>query len=97
MQVPTRIEVEGGARMVLTWEDGAVQELSARELRASCPCAGCRDPAGAERLQLLLGGPMPVTIDEAALVGDYAVGVVFGPDAHRTGIFSFDYLRSLLA
>ncbi len=95
MDVPARIEVEGGATVVLTWEDGAVQEFTARELRAACPCATCRDPAGAERVELLLGGPVPVTIDAANLVGDYALGLVFGPDGHRTGIFSFDYLRAL--
>ena len=95
MEVPARIEVEDGARVVLTWGDGTSQTLSARELRASCPCAGCRDPAGAERVRLLLGGPVPVTIDDAGLVGDYALGFVFGPDAHRTGIFSFEYLKTL--
>ena len=95
MDVPTQIEVEDRSRVRLTWSDGTVQELSARELRAACPCAGCRDPAAAARLELQLGGPMPVTIDDAALVGQYAIGLVFGPDSHRTGIFSFDYLRSL--
>ncbi len=95
MDIPARIEVEGGTQVVITWEDGSRQELSARELRAACPCASCRDPAGAERVQLLLNGPVPVTIDEAKLVGDYALGLVFAPDAHRTGIFSFDYLRGL--
>ncbi len=95
MEVPARIEVEGGERVALTWPDGAHQELTARVLRAACPCATCRDPAGAERAKLTLGGPVPVTITDAKLVGDYAINFVFAPDGHHTGIFSFDYLRTL--
>ncbi len=81
--------------MVLAWPDGHSQELTARELRAACPCATCRDPAGAERTELVLGGPVPVEIGEAKLVGDYAINFVFTPDGHHTGIFAFDYLRAL--
>ncbi len=95
MDVPERIEVEGGDRVMLTWPDGRHQVLTARELRTHCPCATCRDPAGAERTALTLGGPVPVEITDAKLVGDYAINFVFAPDGHHTGIFAFDYLSSL--
>ncbi len=95
MEVPARIEVVEGEQVELTWPDGHRQELTARELRAACPCATCRDPAGAERTVLLLGGPVPVMITDARLVGDYAINFTFAPDGHHTGIFAFDYLRSL--
>lgn len=95
MQVPERIEVEGKRQVELTWLDGHRQVLSARELRAACPCAACREPDGARRTALVLGGPVPVEIDGAELVGDYAITFTFSPDAHRTGIFSWDYLREL--
>ncbi|MFQ5967914.1 MAG: gamma-butyrobetaine hydroxylase-like domain-containing protein [Acidimicrobiia bacterium] len=34
-------------------------------------------------------------IEAASMVGAYAVNFTFGPDAHRTGIFSFEQLHEL--
>lgn len=36
----------------------------------------------------------PLTITDASLVGNYAVRLTFS-DGHSTGIYSWDYLRSL--
>ena len=93
----TRIEIEGGAQMLLVWRDGTEQRFSARELRAACPCASCREPAGAQRVAVFLRGPIEIEIGDAKLVGSYGINLRFRPDGHRTGIFSFDYLRSLRA
>lgn len=95
VDVPDRIEVEDGARVTITWDDGAVTELGAGELRAACPCATCREPYGRARTEAVLAGPIEVTITDTRLVGGYALGFVFGPDGHRTGIFPFGLLRSL--
>ena len=94
---PTRIEIEGGTQMLLVWQDGTEQQLSARELRAACPCASGREPKGAQRVAALLRGPIQVEIGDAKLVGSYAINLTFGPDGHRTGIFSYNYLQSLQA
>ena len=95
MDKPTRIEIEGGTQMLLVWQDGTEQRLSARELRAACPCAGCREPEGAQRVSVLLKGPIEVEIGDAELVGSYGINLTFRPDGHRMGIFTFNYLRSL--
>ncbi len=92
---PARIEIEGGTQMLLVWQDGTEQRLSARELRAACPCASCREPEGAQRVAVLLRGPIEVEIGDAELVGSYGINLTFRPDGHRMGIFSFDYLGSL--
>jgi ATP-binding protein involved in chromosome partitioning len=94
---PTRIEIEGGTQMLLVWQNDTEQRFSARELRAACPCASCREPEGAQRVAVLLRGPIEVGISEAKLVGGYGINLTFRPDGHRTGIFSYDYLRSLQA
>lgn len=72
--------------MELVWDDGATTTITALRLRAACPCAGCRD--GAEHADR-------ATIEDARVVGDYALGVTFGPDHHATGIFPYDLLRDL--
>ena len=95
MNVPERIEVEEGTRVLITWEDDEITELTARQLRRACPCAECREPDGRARIEAVLGGPAPVTISDARLVGGYALGFSFAPDGHSTGIFSFDVLRGL--
>ena len=97
MDKPARIEIEGGTQMLLVWQEGAEQRLSARELRAACPCAGCREPEGAQRIAIVLRGPIEVEIGDAKLVGSYGINLTFRPDGHRTGIFSYEYLRGLQA
>ena len=95
MDVPARIEVEKGAVVTLTWEDGSVTRLKAELLRGACQCATCREPSGEAATAEVLDGPEPVTITNAALVGAYAVNFSFAPDDHHTGIFPFERLRSL--
>lgn len=92
---PTRIEIEDGRRVLITWDDGAESQLTARDLRAACRCAGCREPDGERATELVLGGPVPVVIDDAKLVGNYAVAFVFSPDGHSTGIYPYSALREL--
>ena len=85
MEAPLRVEVNPGS-VALVWDDGATTEIAAPRLRAACPCAGCRD--GADH-------PEAATIEGAHVVGDYALGITFGPDRHATGIFPYDLLRDL--
>ena len=93
MELPTRIEVESGERVVFEWPDGDRQQLSAKELRESCPCAGCREQMSAG--VAVLTDAAAVRITAAELVGDYAINFVFEPGNHHTGIYSFDLLRAI--
>ncbi len=86
MESPVRIEVEP-ASVLLQWPDGSSERLAAATLRRSCPCAACGTGRAADA--------SAATITTARLVGDYALGITFGPDGHATGIFPFDLLRSL--
>lgn len=94
VQPPERIEIDAKSRIVLTWPEGIVTDLSAGKLRVMCPCADCRtERENRPRLHLTVLGPEP-TIESAHLVGDYGLGVSFGPDGHRTGIFTWELLYS---
>ncbi|MBT8197129.1 MAG: DUF971 domain-containing protein [Acidimicrobiia bacterium] len=95
MDVPVRISVEGGSRVVIEWESGPASTISARDLRAACVCAACREPSGEEATQRVLEGDVGIT--EAALVGGYAITFTFSPDGHGTGIYPYDVLRSMSA
>ena len=92
MEIPTRIEVEAGAALVLTWPDGPVTTIPAAVLRAGCECATCLSPEGESSW---IGEAGAVRILDASIVGAYALNLVFGPDQHSTGIFPFDRLRAL--
>ncbi|MFZ0493020.1 MAG: gamma-butyrobetaine hydroxylase-like domain-containing protein [Acidimicrobiia bacterium] len=86
MDQPSRIVLERDGRLLLTWPDGQVTDLSADLLRRSCPCAVCRESPGswvtpATRIR---------TVEPA---GAYGLRILF--EGHESGIFSYDYLRLL--
>lgn len=102
MKIPPPLEIKNDklSGLTVTWPDGAVQNLSAEKLRRQCPCAVCR----AERAQDA-GRPSSLRIVESSAdeqtrlvqirpVGTYAIALRWG-DGHDTGIYSFEYLRSL--
>ena len=89
MLEPDKIEVRSGVDLIVSWPDGRTDEFPATVLRDACACAGCRNapPPPAD--------PDTCRITSIGFVGAYAVNMVFGPDAHGTGIYSFSMLREL--
>ena len=90
MREPTRIELKAGERLVITWDDGRVDELDATVLRDACACAGCRNAPAAPRAD-----PSTCRILSVGVVGAYALTMVFAPDGHGTGIYPYGLLRDL--
>jgi DUF971 family protein len=84
----------GGASLAITWADGHTGEYAAVYLRGHCPCAHCVDESTGHRKV----GPLHIVPDVSLLkivpVGNYAVQLEWS-DGHRTGLYSFEYLRSL--
>lgn len=103
---PTHIQRLGTEGVRITWSDSAVQELSSEVLRRACPCAECREKRGDEsHARPLTGKKRSLQIVESSIkeeleltgiwgVGQYAIGMKWG-DNHDSGIYTFDYLRSL--
>jgi len=80
----------------VTWDDGHRSLYTAEHLRWSCPCATC---AGEWGRPGLLEGVEQLPPDEFRLadvrsVGTYAIAPRWA-SGHQTGIYSFEYLRSL--
>ena len=93
--VPQEIRKKaGGAGMKLVWPDGHAGDLSAATLRRNCRCAACQHELTGERLLDPKSVPEDLKIEKAEILGRYALSFVFS-DGHSTGIYSFDWLRTL--
>ena len=95
---PEHLEFVGDF-LAVRWTDGTESVVSTKSLRTLCPCAQCAgepDVTGAvrrpARAPVLTEASFQVTATER--VGSYALAVTWG-DGHRTGIYSWDYLRQL--
>src|SRR3972149_1547312 len=100
-----KVHVSSGSGVDIAWTDGHVSHYGFAYLREQCPCALCDDE---RRKKEGLSGRMTGTASPAVLpmykpkpsavaahaVGNYALQVDFN-DGHKTGIYSFDYLRTI--
>jgi ATP-binding protein involved in chromosome partitioning len=74
------------------YRDGDAYELPAEMLRVMSPSAEVQGHSAADRVTV--GGKRNVKIRDLRPVGNYAVRIVFD-DGHDTGLFTWDYLRTL--
>jgi DUF971 family protein len=93
MSMPSRVVLpESKDVLTLTYSDGQEYTLPAEYLRVYSPSAEVRGHGeGNETLQF---GKRLVTINALEKAGNYALQIVFS-DGHDSGIYSWEYLRSL--
>ena len=101
---PVDISVSPARReMRIVWQDRHESVYPFDLLRRECPCALCNDQRSKASASVgpsltVLSGPVlkagEVQVKEASPVGRYAINFVWS-DGHDSGIYSFDYLRSL--
>lgn len=91
---PVKIGKKDAKTLVIHWNDGSQDAFDVRHLRLSCPCAACvNEWTGAPLLD-------PDKVDKDVVptkllsVGRYAMAIHWS-DGHRTGIYSYDYLKKL--
>ncbi len=90
---PTELRLSKDGRMLnVAFDDGAQFALSAELLRTQSPSAEVLGHSAKERKTV--GGKRNVAIIAVAPVGNYAVRLDFD-DMHRTGIYTWRYLRDL--
>lgn len=90
---PTGIRLtDSGRTLRIEFDDGASYALGAELLRVRSPSAEVQGHGPADRKTV--GGKRNVAIVDIAPVGNYAVRLDFD-DLHRTGIFTWRYLREL--
>jgi DUF971 family protein len=93
---PSRFEVIGNT-LSLQWSNGTETYLEASLLRSQSPSA---ENKGESDIFGQVSGGQPKTdfpkigILKISTVGNYAIRILFS-DGHSTGIFSWEYLKSL--
>lgn len=91
--VPVEINhVRAERRVRITWDDGHVGEYPEDYLRGYCPCALCQGHDAAKGKKFI--SVPDVKLREILAVGNYAIEFRW-EDGHSTGIYAYDYLRSL--
>ena len=93
---PTRIE-RGDNRLTIQWKDSSESEVSYRLLREKCPCAHCdATRSNKDPFHILPTADFfeKLSLVDIQRVGRYAVRLVWS-DGHRTGIYTFEFLREL--
>ncbi|MBL9201787.1 MAG: DUF971 domain-containing protein [Opitutaceae bacterium] len=96
MHTPREIQIIGH-EIAIAWDDGGESYFAHEQLRAASPSAaniGERDILGNQ-----YGGDGPKKFPGVQVlgwerIGNYALRFDFS-DGHRTGLYSFDYLRRL--
>lgn len=96
---PASLDLDRQRGLTVRWRDGAESFYPLAYLRRMSPSADMR-----QLREEMATNPLVVVPDtgpasalravDAQLVGRYAIRVTFS-DGHRTGIFSWDYLRSI--
>lgn len=90
---PTEIRLSKDRRgLAVTFDNGERFDLPAELLRVMSPSAEVQGHSPDQRQTV--GGKINVEIIKVEPVGNYAVRLTFD-DMHDTGIFSWDYLRTL--
>ena len=91
---PVRIKKVSDQKLMIVWDDDHESHYFGPLLRGLCPCASCQDEDTGERLILPMHISDELEFSNIELVGHYAIQILWS-DGHRTGIYSFEYLRRL--
>lgn len=105
---PTRLHLKKDEKLEIDWADGRKSRYTLTLLRSMCPCAQCKmtregnNPhdiapvAKPKPLLTILPGNYSgaITVRSAQMVGNYAIQIEWS-DEHGSGIYSFEYLRTM--
>lgn len=99
-----KVHVSTGAGVDIAWADSHRSHYDFVYLREQCPCAMCDDERRKKQDHAAHAPTTATTVlpmfkprpgaQAAKSVGNYALQIDFS-DGHTTGIYSYDYLRSI--
>ena len=82
--------------VAVEWSDGHRSVYDPKYLRLNCGCAECVEEWSHRKLLDPATVPADIRAEDYLMVGRYAVQFLWS-DAHYTGIYPFDVLRTLCA
>ena len=96
---PASLDLDRAKGLTVRWQDGTESFYPLAYLRRMSPSADMRQLREEMQTNPLVvvpdsGSTSELRAVDAQLVGRYAIRLTFS-DGHRTGIFSWDYLRSI--
>ena len=94
--IPKKVKQSGANELRIIWDDGHRGYHTMRLLRKYCPCASCKTEVESNEGKIMLPilKPGQYELKGIETVGNYALQLLWG-DGHRTGIYTFDYLRQI--
>ena len=84
------IPIEEDQLLRILWEDDVLSNYPFEYLRGWCPCAVCQGHGGSRNF-IPVDNPQ---LESISSVGNYAISPRWA-DGHETGIYTFEYLRTL--
>lgn len=91
---PKLVTRNGPSELKIVWNDGKEHIYNLRELRFACQCALCKHETTGKKLISLEDISETIDLTACEVVGNYALHFLWS-DGHSTGIYSYDYLRTL--
>jgi DUF971 family protein len=92
---PRSIKAFREARILeIGWNDGTVQRIPFKSLRAQCPCAGCVDELTGIRTLDVEAIPEEIAPARIELCGNYALKIDWN-DGHSTGLYTWQRLEEI--
>lgn len=95
---PKQIKIIDKEKLNVIWDDDASSTIPLKYLRDECPCASCKGETILFKTyrpaSLTVFSPEMYKVKAIEVVGDYAIQITW-KDGHNTGIYTWDYLKTL--
>ncbi len=99
LPIITQVKQTSSSEVSFSWSDGFTAVVTLRDIRAACPCAGCK---GETVLLKTYSPPEPSSespgmydLKAIETVGGYALKFTWG-DGHNMGIYTWEHLRNMM-
>jgi DUF971 family protein len=95
LAIPAKLDLKRDEKLEILWKDGTICKMvrEGRDPHDISPQP--QEPKKKPLLNILPGNyAQPLTVKNAQMVGNYAIQIDWSDD-HGSGIYSFEYLRSI--